>query len=155
MTDKAPLAGKDHEKASEADRSDDPQHDETDSESGHEQEPLTFRPPQPESESENGLVNDVEAKSQAPVRPETREADKEEEDEEEEEADKEEEEEEDDYDDEEDDDDDEEDDEPRLKYARLTQHLGAVYRNGDATSSFFVAGDKMVCEPRTTLRLLC
>ena len=40
--------------------------------------------------------------------------------------------------------DDEEDDEPKLKYARLTSHLGAVYRNGDATSTFLVAGDKMV-----------
>ncbi len=44
----------------------------------------------------------------------------------------------------EDDDDDEEDEEPKLKYARLTSHLGAVYRNGDATSTFLVAGDKMV-----------
>lgn len=39
---------------------------------------------------------------------------------------------------------DDEDEEPRLKYARLTQHLGPVYRNGDATSAFLVAGDKMV-----------
>lgn len=46
--------------------------------------------------------------------------------------------------DEDDDDDDEDDDEPRLKYARLTQNLGSVYRNADATSSFLVAGDKMV-----------
>ena len=38
-----------------------------------------------------------------------------------------------------------EDDEPKLKYARMTGHLGSVYRNGDATSAFFVAGDKMVC----------
>ncbi|KAL1835701.1 hypothetical protein VTK73DRAFT_5453 [Phialemonium thermophilum] len=45
---------------------------------------------------------------------------------------------------EEDDDDDDEDEEPRLKYARLTPYLGAVYRNGDATSAFLVAGDKMV-----------
>ncbi|KXJ89989.1 putative vacuolar assembly protein [Microdochium bolleyi] len=45
-------------------------------------------------------------------------------------------------DDEEDEED--EDDEPKLKYARLTQHLSAVYRNGDATSSFLVAGDKMI-----------
>ncbi|KAI1258719.1 hypothetical protein F5Y18DRAFT_412230 [Xylariaceae sp. FL1019] len=47
----------------------------------------------------------------------------------------------------EDDDDDEEEDEeeePRLKYARLTQHLGPVYRNGDSTSAFLVAGDKMI-----------
>ncbi|KAI0813532.1 hypothetical protein GGR55DRAFT_634883 [Xylaria sp. FL0064] len=41
-------------------------------------------------------------------------------------------------------DDDDEDDEPRLKYARLTQHLGPVYRNGDSTSAFLVAGDKMI-----------
>ncbi|KAK7422053.1 Vacuolar protein sorting-associated protein 41 [Neonectria punicea] len=50
-------------------------------------------------------------------------------------------------DEEEDDDEDEdedEDDEPRLKYARLTQHLGPLYRNGDATSAFLVAGDKMI-----------
>lgn len=38
----------------------------------------------------------------------------------------------------------EEDDEPRLKYAYLTKHLGSIYRNGDATSTFLVAGDKMV-----------
>jgi vacuolar protein sorting-associated protein 41 len=44
----------------------------------------------------------------------------------------------------EDDDEDEEDDEPKLKYARLTSILGPVYRNGDATSAFLVAGDKMV-----------
>ncbi len=37
-----------------------------------------------------------------------------------------------------------EDEEPRLKYASLTKHLKAVYRNGDATSAFLVAGDKMV-----------
>jgi hypothetical protein len=47
--------------------------------------------------------------------------------------------------DEDDEEDDEEDEEPLLKYARLTQHLSAVYRNGDATSAFLVAGDKMVC----------
>ncbi|TDZ15273.1 Vacuolar protein sorting-associated protein 41-like protein [Colletotrichum orbiculare MAFF 240422] len=46
--------------------------------------------------------------------------------------------------DDEDDEDDDEDDEPRLKYARLTQHLGPIYRNGDATSAFLVAGDKMI-----------
>ena len=47
--------------------------------------------------------------------------------------------------DEEDDDDDDDDDEPKLKYARLTGHVTQVYRNGDATSCFLVAGDKMVC----------
>ncbi len=47
--------------------------------------------------------------------------------------------------DEDEDEEEEEEEEPRLKNARLTPHLGAVYRNGDATSSFLVAGDKMVC----------
>jgi hypothetical protein len=42
---------------------------------------------------------------------------------------------------------DEEDEEPRLKYAYLTKHLKPVYRNGDATSSFLAAGDKMVRYP--------
>ncbi|XXH02042.1 Vacuolar protein sorting-associated protein 41 [Hypoxylon texense] len=60
-------------------------------------------------------------------------------------VDAEEEEEEDDDDDGDDDDDeDDEDEEPKLKYARLTQHMSAVYRNGDATSAFLVAGDKMI-----------
>ena len=45
---------------------------------------------------------------------------------------------------EEEDEEDEEDEEPRLKYASLTRNLGSVYRNGDATSAFLVAGDKMV-----------
>lgn len=36
------------------------------------------------------------------------------------------------------------DEEPKLKYSRLTSSLLPVYRNGDATSSFMVAGDKMV-----------
>lgn len=48
---------------------------------------------------------------------------------------------------------DEEDEEPKLKYARLTGNLGPVYRNGDATSAFLVAGDKMVCD-RLPLDLL-
>lgn len=39
----------------------------------------------------------------------------------------------------------EEEDEPKLKYMNLTKTLGPVYRNGDATSAFLVAGDKMVC----------
>ena len=45
---------------------------------------------------------------------------------------------------EEEEEDDGEDDEPRLKYASLTKSQGPVYRNGDATSAFLVAGDKMV-----------
>ena len=39
---------------------------------------------------------------------------------------------------------DEEEDEPKLKYAKLTGSLTSVYRNGDSTSAFTVAGDKMV-----------
>jgi hypothetical protein len=45
---------------------------------------------------------------------------------------------------EDDDDDDVEDEEPKLKYNRLTSNLLPLYRNGDATSTFVVAGDKMV-----------
>ncbi|TQS39260.1 hypothetical protein Golomagni_00219 [Golovinomyces magnicellulatus] len=41
------------------------------------------------------------------------------------------------------DDTDEEEEEPRLKYERITTQLGSIYRNGDATSAFLVAGDKM------------
>ena len=39
----------------------------------------------------------------------------------------------------------EEDEEPKLKYAPLTKSQAPIYRNGDATSAFLVAGDKMVC----------
>ncbi|KAF7114074.1 hypothetical protein CNMCM5793_007054 [Aspergillus hiratsukae] len=45
---------------------------------------------------------------------------------------------------EEDDNDDDDEEEPQLKYLYLTKSLGAVYRNGDATSSFLTAGDKMI-----------
>lgn len=38
----------------------------------------------------------------------------------------------------------EEEREPNLKYSRLTSNLAAVYRNGDSTSSFLAAGDKLV-----------
>ncbi|KAI8958087.1 hypothetical protein F5Y11DRAFT_337389 [Daldinia sp. FL1419] len=41
-------------------------------------------------------------------------------------------------------DEEDEDEEPKLKYTCLTKHMGAVYRNGDATSTFLVAGDKMI-----------
>ena len=47
---------------------------------------------------------------------------------------------------------DDDDEEPQLKYAYLTKHLGSVYRNGDATSAFLSAGDKMVCYPRASWR---
>lgn len=75
---------------------------------------------------------------------EEQEGGEEEEDEDEEEAEDEDEDEDDEDENDDDDDDEEDDDEPRLKYARLTQHLGAVYRNGDSTSAFLVAGDKMI-----------
>ena len=39
---------------------------------------------------------------------------------------------------------DDEEDEPRLNYTSLTKYLRTLYRNGDATSAFLVAGDKMV-----------
>lgn len=45
---------------------------------------------------------------------------------------------------EEEDDEEEEEEEPRLEYTSITKKLTAVYRNGDATSTFLVAGDKMV-----------
>ncbi|RKF59700.1 Vacuolar protein sorting-associated protein 41-like protein [Erysiphe neolycopersici] len=51
--------------------------------------------------------------------------------------------EEDDTDEDEDEDTEEEEEEPKLKYVRMTTKLGSVYRNGDATSAFVVAGDKM------------
>ena len=38
----------------------------------------------------------------------------------------------------------EEEEEPKLRYTRMTSSLGGLYRNGDATSTFLVAGDKMV-----------
>lgn len=40
-------------------------------------------------------------------------------------------------------DEEEDEDEPKLKYAKLTGSLTNVYRNGDSTSAFVVAGDKM------------
>lgn len=46
--------------------------------------------------------------------------------------------------DDDDDEDEDEEDEPRLKYTSLTKNLKPLYRNGDATSAFLVAGDKMV-----------
>jgi vacuolar protein sorting-associated protein 41 len=36
------------------------------------------------------------------------------------------------------------DEEPKLKYHRLTDSLTSAYKNGDATSSFLVSGDKLV-----------
>lgn len=51
---------------------------------------------------------------------------------------------EDDSDQEEEEEDEDEDEEPRLEYTSVTKKLTSVYRNGDATSAFLVAGDKMV-----------
>lgn len=45
---------------------------------------------------------------------------------------------------EEDEEEEEEEEEPRLQYASMTKKLAPIYRNGDATSAFLVAGDKMV-----------
>lgn len=42
-------------------------------------------------------------------------------------------------------DEEDEEDEPRLKYSQLTGSLSSVYRGGDATSTFMVGGDKLVC----------
>lgn len=50
-----------------------------------------------------------------------------------------------DEDEEDEDDEEEEEDEPKLKNARMTGYMTQLYRNGDATSCFLVAGDKMVC----------
>lgn len=48
-----------------------------------------------------------------------------------------------DEDEDDDEDNEEEEEEPRLKYANLTRNLSPLYRNGDATSAFLVAADKM------------
>lgn len=149
MKDKAPSTGKGNGQPRATDRED---HNETQSENGSEQGPMTFRQPKPESDSDEVSVDDREVQKKPPKGSkeykETADdsSDEGEEGEDENDEDDEEEEEEDDDDDDEEEDEDEEDDEPRLKYARLTQHLGGVYRNGDATSSFLVAGDKMVSE---------
>ncbi|KAJ9647000.1 Vacuolar protein sorting-associated protein 41 [Coniosporium tulheliwenetii] len=49
-----------------------------------------------------------------------------------------------DEDNEDEDEEEDEEDEPKLKYTRLTGNLASVYRGGDATSAFMVAGDKMI-----------
>lgn len=54
---------------------------------------------------------------------------------------------------EEEEDDDDDVEEPQLKYLYLTKNLGAVYRNGDATSSFLTAGDKMVWFQKRAIHL--
>lgn len=94
-----------------------------------------------DSEATEGEATEGEATSRADKgkgKAVEEEVDDDEEDGEEEEEDESEEE------DDDEDDSDEEDEEPRLKYARLTTNLGGLYRNGDATSAFLVAGDKMV-----------
>ncbi len=57
-------------------------------------------------------------------------------------------------DEDEDEDEDDEDEEPSLKISRLTPHLNSVYRNGDATSAFLVAGDKMVSLHPSSMRTI-
>ncbi|KAI8939386.1 hypothetical protein NX059_003169 [Plenodomus lindquistii] len=82
----------------------------------------------PQTPARNGpRPEPVASEGQDSVEHESDESDEEEEEEEEEE-----------------DDDDDVDEEPKLKYSRLTSNLGPVYRNGDATSTFMVAGDKMI-----------
>lgn len=51
--------------------------------------------------------------------------------------------------DQEEDDEEEEEEEPRLEYTSMTKKLTPIYRNGDATSAFLVAGDKMVSFTRS------
>ncbi|KAL2150460.1 hypothetical protein VTH82DRAFT_7023 [Thermothelomyces myriococcoides] len=88
--------------------------------------------------SSSHSVTMAEHEPGAAVRLSTKNSDNSDEDEDDDEGDEDEEE------DDEDEEDEEEDEEPRLKYARLTQNIGPVYRNGDATSAFLVAGDKMI-----------
>ncbi|KAI9790067.1 MAG: Vacuolar protein sorting-associated protein 41 [Peltula sp. TS41687] len=94
--------------------------------------PAKRRSIQPSNISEDGQeeedADDVEREDEAEVN-DLIEDDEEEEEEDEEEDDG--------------DDDDTEVDEPKLKYSRLTEYLSGVYRNGDATSTFVVSGDKM------------
>lgn len=97
----------------------------------------------PKDGSKTNIVDEQEAQQKGQ---ETQENEEEDDDDGEDEEDGEEEDEEE-EDDEEDDEDSDEDDEPELKYTPLTQHLAGVYRNGDATSAFLVAGDKMVWSP--------
>lgn len=93
--------------------------------------------------SSSHSVTMAEHEPGAAVRLSTKNSDNSDEDEDDDEGDEDEEE------DDEDEEDEEEDEEPRLKYARLTQNIGPVYRNGDATSAFLVAGDKMVWLPQS------
>ncbi|KAL2266824.1 hypothetical protein VTJ83DRAFT_6176 [Remersonia thermophila] len=94
-----------------------------------------------ENEEEGSRNGDEDNKADDAVEEAEDEEDEEDDGEEDEDEDGDEEEEE--EEEEEDEEEEEEDEEPKLKYARLTQHLG-VYRNGDATSTFLVAGDKMI-----------
>lgn len=58
------------------------------------------------------------------------------------------------YEEEDEEEDEDEDEEPRLKYASLTKSITPLYRNGDATSAFLVAGDVMV-RPAARYRMSC
>ncbi|UKZ67198.1 uncharacterized protein TrAtP1_008363 [Trichoderma atroviride] len=91
-----------------------------------------------------GGVTDADADAENNKEAEGAEGVEEEEEEEEEEDEEDEDEDDEEEDDEDEEDEEEEDEEPLLKSVRLTQHLGAVYRNGDATSACLVAGDKMI-----------
>lgn len=97
-----------------------------------------------EVESKDVEITDADADADNNKEAEEPEEEEEEEEEEEDEEEEDEDEEDEEEDDEEEEEEEEEDEEPLLKSVRLTQHLGAVYRNGDATSACLVAGDKMV-----------
>ncbi|KAI1492284.1 hypothetical protein F5X96DRAFT_627555 [Biscogniauxia mediterranea] len=102
-------------------------------------------PEKQEQRSEHGDVHGIVVEKEGKIDDEEKGEEREGEGEgDEEEDDEEEDDEEDEDEDEDEEEDDDDEDEPKLKYARLTQHLNAVYRNGDATSAFLVAGDKMI-----------
>ncbi|KAI0846303.1 hypothetical protein F5Y00DRAFT_244173 [Daldinia vernicosa] len=88
-------------------------------------------------------TKDTKVTGEANAEADSNEDDEEEEEEEEDDVDDDDDDEDEDEDEDEEEDEDE-DEEPRLKSVCLTEHMGAVYKNGDATSTFLVAGDKMI-----------
>ncbi|KAF2968202.1 hypothetical protein GQX73_g5398 [Xylaria multiplex] len=134
MTEAKPNAGR-NEQLSPVDVTSQPKHIDDGDHAGNIRDNGTTREAATSATVETGKDDDGEVEEETDDEDEVEDEGQENEDEEDEEDDDEE---------EEDDDDDEDEDEPRLKYARLTQHLGAVYRNGDSTSAFLVAGDKMI-----------
>ena len=125
-----------HEQTPESSESAQPVKDDGSDDGAHESETETV--------DKEGKVEVKDTKSQGSNDGKASEDGDQDETEEEEEEDDEDSDDEDEDEDEDEDDEEDEDEEPKLKYARLTQHLNGVYRNGDATSAFLVAGDKMV-----------